>query len=190
MVVSKSFWHTALSGSQFKATGFTGGYLLLKIEINHAIRRHHHRRGCAYRSIPGDRIFSGPGHQGDHIASVQTDNAPASGSPFSRAALRHQNDRTGFLCAVLGHYSVLQRHSAGYAGRRMAGDPEPGRGTHGFKIGTTHTITGSIMGVGATKRLSAVRWNLATHTVWAWILTIPCTMIVSALIYSILKLFI
>ncbi|MFZ2634141.1 MAG: inorganic phosphate transporter [Desulfosalsimonadaceae bacterium] len=58
----------------------------------------------------------------------------------------------------------------------------------GIPVSTTHTITGSIMGVGATKRLSAVRWNLATHIVWAWILTIPCTMMVSGVIYSLLKL--
>ena len=58
----------------------------------------------------------------------------------------------------------------------------------GIPVSTTHTVTGSIMGVGATKRLSAVRWNLATHIVWAWVLTIPCTMIVSAVIYSLLKL--
>jgi PiT family inorganic phosphate transporter len=60
----------------------------------------------------------------------------------------------------------------------------------GIPVSTTHTVTGSIMGVGATKRFSAVRWNLAGHIVWAWVLTIPCTMIVSAIIYSIFKLFI
>lgn len=65
-----------------------------------------------------------------------------------------------------------------------------GASLFGIPVSTTHTITGSIMGVGATKRLSAVRWNLATHIVWAWVLTIPCTMIVSAVIYLILKPFI
>ena len=65
-----------------------------------------------------------------------------------------------------------------------------GASLFGIPVSTTHTITGSIMGVGATKRLSAVRWNLATHIVWAWVLTIPCTMIVSAAIYLVLRLFI
>jgi inorganic phosphate transporter, PiT family len=63
-----------------------------------------------------------------------------------------------------------------------------GASLFGIPVSTTHTVTGSIMGVGATKRLSAVRWNLAGHIVWAWVLTIPCTMLVSALIYSLLKL--
>lgn len=60
----------------------------------------------------------------------------------------------------------------------------------GIPVSTTHTVTGSIMGVGATKRLSAVRWNLATHIVWAWVLTIPCTMVVSAAIYAVMRIFI
>ena len=46
--------------------------------------------------------------------------------------------------------------------------------THfGIPVSTTHTITGSIVGVGATQRLSAVRWGIAGRIVWAWILTIP-----------------
>ena len=43
----------------------------------------------------------------------------------------------------------------------------------GIGISTTHTITGAIVGVGATRRLSAVRWGVAGQIVWAWILTIP-----------------
>jgi PiT family inorganic phosphate transporter len=65
-----------------------------------------------------------------------------------------------------------------------------GASLFGIPVSTTHTVTGSIMGVGATKRVSAVRWNLAGHIVWAWVLTIPCTMIVSAVTYSVFKLFI
>ena len=46
--------------------------------------------------------------------------------------------------------------------------------THcGIPVSTTHTITGAIVGVGATNRLSAVRWGLAGRIVWAWVLTIP-----------------
>ncbi len=65
-----------------------------------------------------------------------------------------------------------------------------GASLFGIPVSTTHTIAGSIMGVGATRRVSAVRWNLATHIVWAWVLTIPCAMIVSAAVYLILNLFI
>ncbi len=60
----------------------------------------------------------------------------------------------------------------------------------GVPVSTTHTITGSIIGVGATRRLSAVRWGVARNVVWAWILTIPASAAVSALCYLILKNFI
>ncbi len=57
-------------------------------------------------------------------------------------------------------------------------------------VSTTHTITGSIIGVGATKRLSAVRWGVTVNLLWAWILTIPVSALLAALFYFILKLFI
>src|SRR4030067_133496 len=50
----------------------------------------------------------------------------------------------------------------------------------GVPISTTHTITGSIMGVGSIRRFSAVRWGVAGNIVWAWILTIPCSAALSA----------
>jgi PiT family inorganic phosphate transporter len=53
----------------------------------------------------------------------------------------------------------------------------------GIPVSTTHTITGAIMGVGATRRLSAVKWGLAGRIVWAWILTIPIAAAVAALAY-------
>ncbi len=56
-------------------------------------------------------------------------------------------------------------------------------------VSTTHTIAGSIMGVGATKRLSAVRWGVTINLLWAWILTIPVTGILSALIYYVFMFF-
>ncbi len=56
-------------------------------------------------------------------------------------------------------------------------------------VSTTHTITGSIIGVGATKRLSAVRWGVTVNLLWAWILTIPVSGLLAAGIYSIVNLF-
>ncbi|MBI1343213.1 MAG: inorganic phosphate transporter [Terrimonas sp.] len=56
-------------------------------------------------------------------------------------------------------------------------------------VSTTHTITGSIIGVGATKRLSAVRWGVTVNLLWAWILTIPVSGLLAAGIYSIVRLF-
>ncbi len=56
-------------------------------------------------------------------------------------------------------------------------------------VSTTHTITGSIIGVGATKRLSAVRWGVTINLLWAWILTIPVSGLIAAAIYGIFSLF-
>jgi inorganic phosphate transporter, PiT family len=51
-------------------------------------------------------------------------------------------------------------------------------------VSTTHTITGAIVGVGASRRLSAVRWGIAASIIWAWVLTIPAAATVSALVYA------
>lgn len=55
-------------------------------------------------------------------------------------------------------------------------------------VSTTHTITGSIIGVGATKRLSAVRWGVTINLLWAWILTIPVSALIAAAVYFIYHL--
>jgi PiT family inorganic phosphate transporter len=57
----------------------------------------------------------------------------------------------------------------------------------GIPVSTTHTITGSIMGVGAAHRLGAVRWGVAGKILWAWILTIPCSALVSAITWFALQ---
>ena len=56
-------------------------------------------------------------------------------------------------------------------------------------VSTTHTITGSIMGVGAVKRLSAVRWGVTINLLWAWVLTIPVSAVLGGIIYLIVSLF-
>ncbi|MFN2531869.1 MAG: anion permease [Pyrinomonadaceae bacterium] len=58
----------------------------------------------------------------------------------------------------------------------------------GTPVSTTHTITGSIVGVGATRRLSAVKWGVAGRIVWAWILTIPAAGVMAAISYWIVEL--
>jgi PiT family inorganic phosphate transporter len=59
----------------------------------------------------------------------------------------------------------------------------------GIPVSTTHTITGSIIGVGLTKRISAVRWGLTFNIIWAWILTIPVSGGLGALLYFVFKNF-
>ena len=60
----------------------------------------------------------------------------------------------------------------------------------GIPVSTTHTITGAIVGVGATTRLSAVRWGVARRILWAWIITIPASGIMAAVSYKILSQFV
>lgn len=60
-------------------------------------------------------------------------------------------------------------------------------GQMGIPVSTTHTITGSIIGVGATKRLSAVRWGVTTNLLWAWVLTIPVSGVLAAITYFIVS---
>ncbi len=62
-------------------------------------------------------------------------------------------------------------------------------GQMGIPVSTTHTITGSIIGVGATKRLSAVRWGVTTNLLWAWVLTIPVSGVLAAITFYIVHYF-
>jgi len=59
----------------------------------------------------------------------------------------------------------------------------------GIPVSTTHTITGAIIGVGATQRLSAVRWGVARRIVWAWVLTIPASASMAALTFYFVRVF-
>ena len=59
----------------------------------------------------------------------------------------------------------------------------------GIPVSTTHTITGAIIGVGATRRISAVKWGVAGKIVWAWVLTIPLSAAVSAISYFVIRAF-
>lgn len=58
----------------------------------------------------------------------------------------------------------------------------------GIPVSTTHTITGSIIGVGLTKRISAVRWGVTVSLLWAWILTIPVSAFIAGILYIVVKM--
>ena len=58
----------------------------------------------------------------------------------------------------------------------------------GIPVSTTHTVTGSIIGVGLTKRVSAVRWGVTVSLLWAWILTIPISDIVAGITYLVVTM--
>jgi len=72
-----------------------------------------------------------------------------------------------------GGFCVEMAAAASIIGASLAGIP----------VSTTHTVTGAIVGVGSTKRLTAVRWGVAGNIVWAWILTIPMAALISAAIH-------
>ena len=57
----------------------------------------------------------------------------------------------------------------------------------GIPVSTTHTITGAIVGVGATRRLSAVRWGVTRRIVWAWVLTIPGAALIGASLFHLIS---
>jgi PiT family inorganic phosphate transporter len=78
----------------------------------------------------------------------------------------------------LGGFCAETAAAASIVGATMGGIP----------VSTTHTITGAIIGVGATRRLSAVKWGVAGSIVWAWVLTIPLSALVAALAYALLSL--
>jgi len=59
----------------------------------------------------------------------------------------------------------------------------------GIPVSTTHTITGAIIGVGAARKVSSVRWNVTYNIVFAWIITIPASALIAALFYWIARLF-
>lgn len=59
----------------------------------------------------------------------------------------------------------------------------------GIPVSTTHTITGAIVGVGTTRRLSAVRWGVASQIVWAWVLTIPASAFIAAICFYLIHIF-
>jgi len=61
---------------------------------------------------------------------------------------------------------------------------------YGIPVSTTHTITGSIIGVGLTKRVSAVRWGVTISLIWAWVLTIPVSAALASIVYLITSLFV
>ena len=58
----------------------------------------------------------------------------------------------------------------------------------GVPVSTTHAITGAIVGVGATRRVSAVRWGVAGQIVWAWVFTIPAAFTIAAAAYAVMRM--
>lgn len=83
------------------------------------------------------------------------------------------------IIRTMGHKMVKLQPVHGFAAETTAAVIIHGATTLGIPVSTTHVITTSIMGVGATKRLSAVKWGLVSRIIWAWVLTLPVTGLLS-----------
>ena len=94
------------------------------------------------------------------------------------------------IVKTMGTKITKLRPIGGFSAEAGAACAIIGASVAGIPVSTTHTITGAIVGVGATKRLSAVRWGVAGNIIWAWILTIPISAIISTITYLALKNFI
>ena len=79
------------------------------------------------------------------------------------------------IIRTMGHKMVKMQPVHGFAAETMAALILHGTATMGIPVSTTHVISTSIMGVGATKRFSAVKWGVVERIIWAWVLTLPIT---------------
>jgi PiT family inorganic phosphate transporter len=87
------------------------------------------------------------------------------------------------IVKTMGQKMVKLRPVGGFCAETGGAIMLIGTALGGIPVSTTHTITGAIMGVGATQNASAVKWGVATKIVWAWILTIPVSFIIGAISY-------
>jgi len=112
--------------------------------------------------------------------------------PFQVVLLCHAVIALGTMCGgwrivkTMGQKITKLKPVGGFCAESAGAVTLLGTALWGIPVSTTHTITGAIMGVGATHRLSAVRWGVANRIVWAWVLTIPASAAVSMLAYHVL----
>ena len=112
--------------------------------------------------------------------------------PFWVVLAAHAAIGLGTLCGgwrivkTMGMRLTTLRPVGGFCAETAGALMLIGTAVGGIPVSTTHTITGSIVGVGATQRLSAVRWGIAFRIVWAWILTIPLSALMAGLTWLLL----
>jgi PiT family inorganic phosphate transporter len=94
------------------------------------------------------------------------------------------------IVKTMGHKITKLRPVHGFAAETAGAATIIGASIAGIPVSTTHVICSSFMGVGATKRLSAVRWGIARNIVWVWILTIPISAVIGYVAFFVLHLFI
>jgi PiT family inorganic phosphate transporter len=94
------------------------------------------------------------------------------------------------IMRTLGRKVIKMDPAAGFASQTVASSVLFATASYGLPVSTTHIITSSVMGVGATRRLSAVKWGVAGNIAVAWVLTIPAAALVAAVFYKVAHLFV
>ena len=92
------------------------------------------------------------------------------------------------IIRTMGHRMVRLQPIHGFAAETAAATVIQVASHWGIPLSTTHVISASIMGVGATRRLSAVKWGVVGRMVWAWVLTLPVTALIGYLLECALRL--
>jgi PiT family inorganic phosphate transporter len=88
------------------------------------------------------------------------------------------------IVKTMGHSLTKLQPIGGFSAESGGGVTILALAHFGIPVSTTHTITGAIVGVGATRGTRAVRWGVAGRIIWAWIFTIPAAAVVAALVYA------
>ena len=91
------------------------------------------------------------------------------------------------IVKTMGHSLTKLQPIGGFSAETGGGVTILALAHFGIPVSTTHTITGAIVGVGATRGTRAVRWGVAGRIIWAWILTIPASALVAAAIYVVAR---
>ena len=91
------------------------------------------------------------------------------------------------IVKTMGTKITKLRPMGGFCAESAAAISIIGASLAGIPVSTTHTITGAIMGVGSTHRLTAVRWGVAGSIIWAWVLTIPMSALISGIAYWLIQ---
>jgi len=126
-------------------------------------------------------------------ASVDPNNLPV---PFWVILSAHAAIALGTLAGgwriikTMGHRITKLRPVHGFAAETAGAVTILGASIAGIPVSTTHVISTAIMGVGATKRVSAVRWGIARNILWVWILTIPISALIGFVVFKVIELFI
>ena len=93
------------------------------------------------------------------------------------------------IIKTMGSKLTKLNHHSGFCASTAGSIVVFGASAMGIPVSTTHAITGSVVGTGAARRASAVRWSVASRVIVAWVVTIPASAVVGALFYEITRLF-